>query len=119
MPVLTSVCPSTIVVNSVVKTLTEVETRGVDLVTGAVIRVVVGGGLEVGVLSDDRDCDLLDGGGLDVCEGGSVEGGGVDEGGGGGGVEDGGGFEERDEGGGGGGAVEVGVVPVPACRLSP
>ena len=97
-----------------VKTLTEVETRGVDLVTGAVMGVLLVGVL-VGVLSEDGGGELLDGGGLDVCDDGSDEGGGVDEGGGGGGVDEGGGGGvEREVGREVSRGVVVGVVPVPA-----
>lgn len=110
-PVLTRVTPSTIVVNSVVKTLVETEIRGVVLVTGVVMGVDLVDELGGGVLSEDGGCELLDGGGLDVCEGGSDDGGGVDEGGGG--VDDGGGVE-REVGREGSRDVEVGVVPVPA-----
>lgn len=101
------------------KTLMEVETRGVDLVTGAVMGVdFVDGGLDVGVLPEEGGCELLEGG-LEVGVGGSEDGGGVDEGGGGGGgggvgVDDGGGGVEREVGREVSLVVELGLVPVPA-----
>lgn len=97
------------------KTLMEVETRGVDLVTGAVMGVdFVDGGFDVGVLSEEGGCELLEGG-LEVGVGGSEDGGGVDEGGGGGvGVDDVGGGVEREVGREVSRVVVLGLVPVPA-----